>query len=394
MKACGVVAEYNPFHNGHAYQIEQARRQSDAEVVIAVMSGNFLQRGEPAIVDKWTRAQMALIAGVDLIIELPVMWSTQPADYFAQGAIRLLHALNIDYLSFGVEEGTASEFLAAADFLLQNEEKITAEIDSHPDMNMSYAQKVEELVYQLNPDFPIDLASPNVQLALSYQKAIIELGMAQGITLLPIQRKGAAYAEKKIDYHPTIASATAIRKAVFNKKSVSNYLVDATNNFFVSKLDEKVSWESYFPYLKYELIAKSTLELKEIYQMTEGLENRLKSKIYGATSFQEFMTSIKTKRYTQTRLQRLLVYILLNIKSVDVEKTMQTESALRVLGFNQKGRQYLNQQKDKLTVPLIANVNRETKKILKHDIRAGEIYRLGCTKIEKQDFSRKPLIFD
>lgn len=394
MKACGIVAEYNPFHNGHAYQIKEARAQSGAEVIIAVMSGNFLQRGEPAILDKWTRAQMALSGGVDLIIELPVVWSTQPADYFAFGALQLLQALNIDYLSFGVEAGSAVDFLEAAEFLLKNKETLATEIEKHPDMNMSYARKMEEVVYQLHPTFPIDLASPNVQLALSYQKAIIELGAEQKIALLPIQRKGAGYTEEKIDYHPTIASATAIRKATFRGESVADYLTKASTRFFTERLEEKVSWESYFPYLKYQLVVKSKKELKEIYQMTEGLENRLKDNIHEANSFEQFMAKIKTKRYTRTRLQRLLIYVLLNIKTNDVEETLAAQSPIRLLGFNQKGRQYLNQQKNKLTTPLISNVDREVKKRLKHDIRAGEIYRLGCSKIEKQDFSRKPLIFD
>lgn len=394
MKACGIVAEYNPFHKGHAYQIERARAQTGAEVIIAVMSGNFLQRGEPAIVDKWTRTQMALSAGVDLIVELPVIWSIQPADYFAEGAIRILNTLNIDYLSFGTEAGTAHDFLKAANFLLQNEKRISEEIKKSTEMNMPYAKKMEEIIFKLNPDFPLDLASPNLQLALSYQKEILKQGMGNKIDVFPIERIGAAYGEENIDNHSEITSATAIRKAVFRGEDISSYLKERSTFFFNQKIAEKVSWENYFLLLKYQLTVKSKSELKEIYQMTEGLENRLKNFIEESNSFEEFINKVKTKRYTRTRLQRLLSYVLLNIKKADVEEAFTSQPSVRILGFNQNGQSYLNQESFDRSVPVISNVNRETKKYLKHDLKSGKIYRLGNEGIKKQDFSRKPIIFD
>lgn len=394
MKAWGIIAEYNPFHNGHAYQIEKIKETNDAEVIIAIMSGNFLQRGEPAILDKWTRTEMALSAGVDLVIELPVLWSTQPADYFAEGAVRLLEALKIDTISFGVEAGESVDFLEAAKFLLQNEKQIMEAIENHPEMNMAYAQKMEEAILSLNPCFPLDLSSPNVQLALSYQKAILDLKLEEKINIFPIERIGAGYQEEKINYHPSIASATAIRKAVFREEDVDSYLVESTQSLFNQEDEKKVSWENYFPYLKYQLIIKTKSELREIYQMTEGLENRLKKYIPEADSFEEFMNKIKTKRYTRTRLQRLLIYVLLNIKKSDIKELFYTQSVIRILGFNQKGQNYLNSKKDEFEYPLVSNINQETKKLLDFEIKSGEIYRLGHSKIRKQDFSRKPVIFD
>ncbi|MDN6731457.1 MAG: nucleotidyltransferase family protein, partial [Atopostipes suicloacalis] len=246
MKACGIVAEYNPFHKGHAYQIKKIKEESDADVIIAVMSGNFLQRGEPAIVDKWTRAKMALNSGVDLIIELPVHWSVQPADLFAKGSIRLLSEVEIDYLSFGTEDGEASDFYEAARFLNRNEKKISGRIAKDSRMNMSYAEKMERIIFELNPEFPLDLASPNAQLGLSYQRELFDLDLENSVKLLPIKRLGPSYREKKIHHHPFIASATAIRETVFAGEDYTPYLDSSTIEIFKNKLNEKVSWDSFF----------------------------------------------------------------------------------------------------------------------------------------------------
>ncbi len=394
MKACGIVAEYNPFHKGHAYQIEELRAESDADVVIAVMSGNFLQRGEPAILDKWTRTQMALAGGVDLVVELPVIWGVQPADFFAKGALEILSALNIDYLSFGTEAGQKSDFLEAASFMLANEKQIAQELQASDEMNLPYAKKMENVLLTMNPEFPLDLQSPNIQLGLSYQKEIQKKDLKDEIEIIPVVRKGSAYHEAAIASQTEIASATALRKAVFKGEETHPYIPEASYQYFAKKLEQKVSWEDYFPYLKYELTVKSEAELREIYQMTEGLENRLKSFVDDSSSFEEFMRKVKTKRYTQTRLQRLFTYVLLNIKKVDVDLAFRNKPAIRILGFNQLGRTYLNQEKNKISRPIISNINQKTKLYLENDIKVGKIYCLGNHLIEKQDFTRMPIKFD
>lgn len=394
MKACGIVAEYNPFHKGHAYQIEELRANSDADVVIAVMSGNYLQRGEPAILDKWTRTQMALAGGVDLVVELPVMWSIQPADFFAKGALEILSALNIDYLSFGTEDGKRSDFLEAASFMIENEKQIAQQLQQNDSMNLPYAKKMENILLKMNPKFPLDLQSPNIQLGLAYQKEILKSGLKDEIEIIPVKRKGSDYHEETIASQTTIASATALRKAVFSEKMIDPYIPDISYRYFKEKMEEKVSWEDYFPYLKYQLIVKSEAELREIYQMTEGLENRLKSLIIESTNFEEFIRKVKTKRYTQTRLQRLFMYVLLNIKKTDVDLAFNNKPTIRILGFNQIGRTYLNQEKNKISRPIVSNVNQQTKGYLNYDIKAGNIYRLGNHLIEKQDFTRMPIKFD
>lgn len=394
MKACGIVAEYNPFHKGHAYQIDEVKAKTDTDVVIAVMSGNFLQRGEPAILDKWTRTQTALAGGIDLVVELPVMWSVQPADYFAKGALNILSALKIDYLSFGTEAGQRSDFLEAANFMLGHEKQITQALQEQGEMNVSYAAKMEKILLKMNPEYPLDLQAPNIQLGLAYQKEIIKSGLGDEIKVLPIQRKGSAYHEESLIEETKIASATALRKAVFAAEAIHPYIPEASYRYFEANVDQKVSWEDYFPYLKYQLLIQSEKELKEIYQMTEGLENRLKKFIHEANSFEEFMRKVKTKRYTQTRLQRLFTYVLLDIKQKDMSLTFSEDPAIRLLGFNQTGRAYLNQVKDKISRPILSNVNQHTKKYIQQDIQAGNIYRLGNHLIKKQDYTRMPIKFD
>lgn len=395
MKACGIVAEYNPFHNGHAYQVEQVRKELGADVVIAVMSGNFLQRGEPAIVDKWTRTKMALAGGVDLVIELPVVFSTQPADFFAKGAIQILSALQIDAISFGVESGSASDYLNGAQCLFENEERIAEEIKKGERSKEPYAKQMELIIESLAPDFPLHLQSPNNQLGFAYAKEIVGLGLADKIDLFPLERAVVGYADTELTTDSHIASATAIRQAVLNGKEVSSYIPETSYPYFKEAAPQMVHWEKYFSLLKYQLTVQSKNSLREIYQMTEGLENRLKEFIREAESFEGFMREIKTKRYTQTRLQRLLTYTLLQWKSVEVERLLNEKPAIRVLGFNPKGQKYLGQVKHSVGSQLVSNVGQKQAEKMSLDIQAGSIYQLGARPfILEQDFKRKPVKFD
>ncbi|HLR91640.1 MAG TPA: nucleotidyltransferase [Atopostipes sp.] len=394
MRACGIVAEYNPFHNGHAYQIEQVRKQLRPDVVIAVMSGNFLQRGEPAFLDKWTRTEMALAGGVDLVVELPVQFSTQPADYFAKGAIQILGDLNIDCLSFGVEEGLGEEFLQAARWMVENDALISHEMTKRGASDVPYAKRMEEVLSQLAPNFPLHLNSPNNQLGFAYAKEIVKQDLVDQIEIAPLIRKGTGYHEPSIKDGAHIASATAIRNALQKGEDVQAYLPKKAFDSMRGKLEQAMTWDDYFDLLKYQLIVSSTRQLHDIYQMTEGLEYRLKDQIIEATSFEDFINRIKTKRYTRTRLQRLLTYVLLSFSKEEMEKSLDKRPAIRVLGFNKKGQAYLSEQKHALHTPLVSNVNQKTKEWLNFDILAGEIYALGHENIPNQDFKRHPIKFD
>ena len=170
MKACGIIVEYNPFHNGHRYHAQQARQQSGAEVVIAIMSGNFLQRGEPALLDKWARAEEALQNGVDLVIELPTAWSVQSADYFAKGGIKLLQALQCESLCFGTDSTSAIDYAAFGQFVQENQSLIDQTFHALTDKQLSYPQKMTAVFRQVYPESRFDFSSPNHILGMSYAK--------------------------------------------------------------------------------------------------------------------------------------------------------------------------------------------------------------------------------
>lgn len=392
MKAVGIVAEYNPFHNGHAFQIEHIKRTLKPDVIIAVMSGNFLQRGEPALVDKWTRTKMALAGGVDLVIELPVVFSTQPADFFAKGAIQIFGELGVDALSFGVEKGTGPEFLQGAQWLFENEERIASEIKTASPFNQPYAKQIENAIQKLAPGFPLHLNSANNQLGFAYAKEIVRQGLTDKIELAPLKREKAAYDDRDLMKDSNIASATAIRLALQKGEEVTKYIPEASYPYLEEKADQMVTWEDYFSLLKYQIMVQSDDKLRNIYQMNEGLEHRLQDKIKEADNYQSFMQKIKTKRYTHTRLQRLLTYTLLQWSREEVADSLNAATPIRVLGFTNQGQAYLSSRKDVIGHAVISNVNRENRDLLAFDIGAGEIYRLGKDKnIPEQDFTQKPI---
>lgn len=389
MKSCGIIAEYNPFHNGHAYLVQEARRKSGAEVVIAVMSGNFLQRGEPAIIDKWTRTQEALCHGVDLVIELPVFYAVQSADYFAKGGIKLLQSLNVDSLCFGTDSKSPMDYQAFASFHFQHQEEIETAFQSLRNNGMNYPQQMTEVYRQLFPDWMLDFSSPNHLLGMSYAKENILY--EHPMTLYAVERKQSGYHDQEIDDQP-FASATAIRQAVFQKNQalLSKVVPEQTWQDLSKPSTPFVSWKMLWPFLQYQLSTSNPEQLRNIYQMTEGVEYRLLAEMDRSRNFTDFIEAVKTKRLTWTRIQRLCVYLLLQMTEVEVKQSWANDY-LRVLGFNQKGQQFLKERKKVCSLPIVTNISRKNESLLRLDIRAGEVYRLAAGLLETQDYYRKPI---
>ncbi|WP_086311979.1 hypothetical protein A5821_003223 [Enterococcus sp. 7F3_DIV0205] len=386
MKSCGIIVEYNPFHNGHLYHAKKARELSGAEVVIAVMSGNFLQRGEPAIIDKWTRAKEALNHGIDLVIELPFAYAVQSADYFAAGGIKLLQALHCDGLCFGTDNQTEMDYEQFGDFVNKNQTEIDQTYQQIKNNGMSYPQQMTEVFRRLYPQNGLDFSSPNHILGLSYAKE--NAAYEKPMTLYPLKREQAGYHDTNI--YQNFASATAIRKAVFSEKldQIKQVLpeqvaIDLANS-------ATVSWEDYWTLLKYKLISSSITELQEIYQMKEGIEYRLQEAAKTSDSFQNFMEQAKTKRYTWTRLQRLATYILNNVKQQEIENSWNN-SHLQVLGFTEQGQHFLREEKKNLALPLVTKVSKRLNSQLALDIRSNQLYQLGNQRILEQSFGRFPI---
>ena len=387
MQSVGIIAEYNPFHNGHLYQINKSKELTEAEIVVVVMSGNFLQRGEPAFIDKWSRAQMALFNGADVIIELPVAFSTQPADYFAYGAVQILNDLQVDSISFGAENNSSDDFKKAGRIAVNYEKEINEKFSKY-EKKETYATKMQNAILSLNKPFPINLSEPNNQLGFAYSKEIYRQN--PNISIQKINRIESGYHQMELNYEGSISSATSIRSALLNDEIVSQYI--PYNSKEILSDSTYITWEDYWPLLQYKILTSSILELNQIYQMEEGIEDRIKRMAKKSNSFLEFITQLKPKHFTQTRLKRLCTYILLNISNTKMKEEMESIHSLHLLGFTQKGRQYLNQIKKDLQIPLLTKVDQNTKHAWKLDIRAGEVYRLAKDKkIKEQDFKRHPL---
>lgn len=383
MKACGVIVEYNPFHNGHLYHGEMARKKSGAEVVIAVMSGNFLQRGEPGIIDKWKRTEAALANGIDLVIELPVEWALQPADFFAEGAIAILQALGCESLCFGTDSQEAFDYARFGSFVTRENEGINQYFQQLDRPDLSYPEKMAQVMAHFLPELDQNQSGPNHILGLSYSEA--NSRYPKPMTLLPIERIQASYHSKEIV--GAIASATAIRQGLAEKKEISGVVPPQT---VASLKSYQMSWESFWPYLKYQLTVSTVKELQGIYQMTEGIEYRLKEGSKTATSFNEFLQKVQTKRYTRTRIQRLCCYVLLGITQKEVMQAWDKKH-LRILGFNERGKAYLKEQKKTCPFPILSKIGKKESRLYPLGIRSDGIYQLGNQAIEEQNFGRSPL---
>ncbi|MFD6439822.1 nucleotidyltransferase [Peribacillus sp. NPDC060186] len=381
MKACGLVVEYNPFHNGHVLHARESRENTGADVVVAVMSGPFLQRGEPAIVSKWARAEMALQGGVDLVIELPYAFATQKAEIFAKGSISLLEYLGCDSFCFGSEDGRIEPFITAHRILSDNSVAFDAAIKSALDAGNSYPTSAS-LAFQsiIQNDDVLDLTKPNNILGKEYVSAALKNGFS--IQPYTIKRVAAGYHETQLSSE-SIASATGIRKAIMEQKQelehVAGYIPQSTRiglEHYLSTYHTLHDWEMYWPMLKYRILASSLMELAEIYEIEEGIEHRFKEMAKQATTFSDFMAAMKTKRYTWTRLQRMCVHIFTHTLK---EKMINNDlpSYIRMLGMNARGQEYLRTVKKDLPVPLISKLSAYQRHGIETDLRAAQVYALG-----------------
>lgn len=375
MEAVGLITEYNPFHNGHIYHLKKAKKISGADVTVAVMSGNFTQRGEPTILDKWQRARAALLNGVDLVVELPIYMAVQPAHRFADGAVQLLNELRVSSIVFGSEHPNwnFSQLVAA-------EKNFTkAGFESY---KATYATQFNQ---QLLTQTGVSLDSPNDILAFAYHKAVIENHYK--IKLLPIARQGSQYHDLSVE--GKIASASAIRKSVKEGKKIEEVVPIETATELL-KLETLPNWEQLYPLLRNYLIQTPVERLREIYQMAEGLEYRYKETAKRELTFAGFLKGIKTKRYTYSRLLRVCLYSVLQFTVGQVDEALSSPY-LHVLGFNQKGREYLHQIKKQISIPLLTKIGQdEQSNLINLDYRAGKLYQL-FTPVE-QDLKHAPII--
>ena len=402
MRATGVVVEYNPFHNGHLHHLRETRAATGADVVVAVMSGHFLQRGEPALVSKWARTRMALESGVDVVIELPYCFATQHAEIFSKGAISLLDRFGCESFCFGSEDGDIDAFLNTIRFIQSNQEQYDTYIKEFIQEGMSYPSALAGAFRKLgNQDSVIDLSKPNNILGFHYLEARNQL--RSSLKAYTITRESAGYHDEHFS-SPSIASATSIRKSIFSTRGnheITSFLPAGSVQElerYKSEYGEFHRWESYWTLLQYKLLSSSKDELRDIYEIEEGIENRMVEYAKSSLSFEEFMTKLKTKRYTWTRLQRMLLHVLTDTHKEEMRSRHDSPNYIRLLGMNDRGREYIHSRKKNLSLPLISKLSSADPHDIHLDIKAAEIYSLGLQdpdarkRLLRQEWSQPPIM--
>lgn len=368
MKVLGLIAEYNPFHNGHLYHLEESKRISEADFVVCVMSGNFIQRGEPAIVNKWSRAKIALSSGVDLVIELPLTCAMASAEYFASGAVKILNDIGIvDFICFGSEHGNIAELDFIAQILVDEPGAYIDFLKKELSRGMSYPAARESALKRYAVSLAVSdvniaeiIGSSNNILGIEYLKALKRI--KSSIVPLTIKRVNNDYNTENIT--GSISSASSIRKHIFtgNLSPSDDIIATVLPKASIDTLIEEFKsgrgpiFKEDFYCIITSLIRKMTAEqIKSFAYVSEGLENRIKNAADAAGTYDELLEGICTRRYTKTRVQRILMGILMGITSKDIDMLSRFDSPqyARVLGFNQKGKQLLSQIKQKSSIPLV-----------------------------------------
>ena len=351
MKACGIIAEYNPFHKGHHYQIEQIRKQTDADVIVVAMSGNFVQRGEPAIENKWHRAKMALENGADLIVELPTLSSTQATDWFAAGGVGILHAAKCQEIAFGVED-IRIDYQVAFEEWNSLQRQMKEHVTNNEMKSLTYASRLslitKEKFGENSPLYRL-MQQPNQQLGFAYVKEILSRNLP--MKFLTIERMGNGHLDEVL-LEGQFASGTALRKQLLKVERNPNLYAQLPYLEGVSSNEYRNGWEQYWTLLKYQIERSSLEELRKIYQMDEGMEYRLKKCLPQANSFYEFIQLLKNKRWTWARLQRLCLYVLLGLTKEQVTQyfeNIREPKEVTVLGFTKIGREYLKTLREEET---------------------------------------------
>lgn len=406
MRTVGLIVEYNPLHNGHLHHFREARAATGADAAICVMSGHFLQRGEPAIIGKWARAEAALSMGADLVIELPVRYSSAPAEWFAYGAVCLLDRTRVvDTLCFGSESGDLYALSRLARELAREPESFRLLLKQELKSGKSYPSAYEAACRKLFGE-TADFGKPNNNLGFHYLIALHRL--SSRIVPFTIPRI-------KADYHQTsisdgrIASATAIRKLILGggpdaaKGYVPDYVLDILRREF-GEGRGPVTWESFAGLLLYRLSTADAGKLALCDEVDEGLENRILSALSamrdGPFSVERLIGELKTKRYTRTKLQRMLARILLEQPKTAYERSVMEQGPgfIRVLGFNARGRELLKRIKRESPLPVITRVGQREAALLEEELKATAVYALAHREKQtwqiRRDFYQEPIRMD
>lgn len=357
LKKVGVIAEYNPFHNGHIYHLNKVKEMFPDSYLILVLIGNFTQRGEISVINKWDKTKIALNYGYDLVVELPFLFATQSASFYAKGAIEILDKLNCDYLVFGSELNDVKtlKYLVNVTYKNKNYELLVKKyVNKGNNYPLACSLALKDLTGKL-------IDKPNDVLALEYVRCIKNLNSK--IKPISIKRTND-YHEENINKE--ITSATSIRRNLNDTTKIKNTMPSDSIRFI-----NDINYDKYFDLIKYQIVSSDNLS--DYLDVDEGIENKLKKAINNSVNLNELILNVKSKRYSYNKIQRMLLHIICKIKKEDNNLSL---NYIRVLGMNNNGKKILKETKNKIDIPIITKYKKEYDFLFSIDKKANLIYSL------------------
>lgn len=375
MEIIGIVAEYNPFHNGHLYQIQKIKEKYPDSILVAVVSSTFTQRGTVSILNKWTKTKIALDNHIDIVIELPFVYATQSSDIFAKGAVALLNKLKVTRIIFGTERDNLNELSLSADIQLNNKEYHKL-VKLYLSKGLNYPTATNKALEYLTGQV---VTTPNDLLALSYIKEIKSNNYQ--IKYENIKRTSSYHG---IEINNNITSASNIRKLYQENKDIDNLIPYSKEQLY------KVDMNKFLPLLKYQIFLNQD-NLNKYQTVDEGIEGRIIKYITKSSNYEELINNIKTKRYTYNKISRMLLHILISFTKEEAQNI--NIDYIRLLGFSPNGKHYLNKIKKELDVPLITGYKKNISKVLDIELRTTKIYTLIIgNELLLEEYRNKPII--
>lgn len=382
MHIVGLIAEYNPFHKGHQYQLQKIRENFPESSLVVVMSGNVVQRGEFAILNKWQRAQLAMEHGVDLVVELPLWASLQSADYFAYWAVDLLARMQVDHLVFGSYDTSTQQFNRALKWMSQNEQDLDINMKGFLQRGYAYPAAMQAAIDALDPEhrhITFNMSEGNSLLGYHYLR--VNQGLKDSMSYSVIKRS------------PNFLSGTQIRQAVRDQLLSTEMVPKASYRYLTGSVN--VSWHNYFPFIQYKLLTMTPAELSKIQGMREGFENRLLKVINQVDTFDEFLSQLTSKRWAKSSVQRLLMMVLVNISQDDWQEAIeryQEKAYVRILACNDNGRDIISQtNQSHKQIYLFSNLTQDIYDHYQWIIQVDKIYQLGHKEIAEQNIGKFPI---
>lgn len=375
MEIIGIVAEYNPFHNGHLYQIKKIKEKYPDSILVAVVSSTFTQRGTVSMLNKWTKTKIALDNHIDIVIELPFVYATQSSDIFAKGAVALLNKLKVTRIIFGTERDNLNELSLSADIQLNNK-KYHKLVKLYLSKGLNYPTATNKALEDLTGQV---VTTPNDLLALSYIKEIKSNNYQ--IKYENIKRTSSYHGT---EINNNITSASNIRKLYQENKDIDNLIPYSKEQLY------KVDMNKFLPLLKYQIFLNQD-NLNKYQTVDEGIEGRIIKYITKSSTYEELINNIKTKRYTYNKISRMLLHILISFTKEEAQNI--NIDYIRLLGFSPNGKHYLNKIKKELDVPLITGYKKNISKVLDIELRTTKIYTLIIgNELLLEEYRNKPII--